>query len=279
MYIYALALENNKYYIGKTNNINNRLNQHQYSHLGSEWTKLHNVKELIESYPLETNLDEDILTKKYMMKYGIENVRGGSYCQIELFDWQIMALENEFSSAYDLCYTCGSKYHFANNCPCNNFEGTIEELEAKIAEFEELKKYINQTKELIEQLKYINIYQTTNCIKKEELEKYNIKDGKIEINPNMIQKFNLKLPINRNNLLSTNILICFADRYNCEEDIYKIYIQRIKLEHEYYTKIYNICKITPDKINNDAIDSILLSLYKQLANRLTNLLDISKIGK
>jgi predicted GIY-YIG superfamily endonuclease len=41
MYIYALALENNKYYIGKTNNIDNRLNQHQYSHLGSEWTKLH----------------------------------------------------------------------------------------------------------------------------------------------------------------------------------------------------------------------------------------------
>jgi predicted GIY-YIG superfamily endonuclease len=36
--IYILKLEHNKYYIGKTNNVNKRLNDHM-SNNGSQWTK------------------------------------------------------------------------------------------------------------------------------------------------------------------------------------------------------------------------------------------------
>ena len=41
-------------------------------------------------------LDEDIITKKQMMKFGIDNVRGGSYSSIDLEDWQVKSLNNEF---------------------------------------------------------------------------------------------------------------------------------------------------------------------------------------
>ncbi len=38
VYIYVLKLENNKYYIGKTDNPEIRLNSH-FNFNGSEWTK------------------------------------------------------------------------------------------------------------------------------------------------------------------------------------------------------------------------------------------------
>ena len=40
VYIYVLALEKNKYYIGKTSNPQFRLESH-FSATGSEWTKLY----------------------------------------------------------------------------------------------------------------------------------------------------------------------------------------------------------------------------------------------
>ena len=45
--IYVLQLEKGKYYIGKTNNINARLNNH-FLNGGSEWTKLYKPTKLIE---------------------------------------------------------------------------------------------------------------------------------------------------------------------------------------------------------------------------------------
>ena len=40
--IYILKLENSKYYIGKTTNIDSRLSAHMLGN-GSEWTKLHKL--------------------------------------------------------------------------------------------------------------------------------------------------------------------------------------------------------------------------------------------
>ena len=51
-----------------------------------------------------------------MEKYGIDNVRGGSYTCIELDEEQEELLNKEIMSANDICYRCGRSGHFSNNC-------------------------------------------------------------------------------------------------------------------------------------------------------------------
>lgn len=117
-YIYVLELSNNKYYVGKTSkNVMTRFNKHvKGSGFGSSWTRLHTPLKILEQFETVDVFDEDKYTKKYMEKYGIENVRGGSYCKIILDDWQIKALKNELMTTNNLCFNCGKHGHFASNC-------------------------------------------------------------------------------------------------------------------------------------------------------------------
>jgi len=89
MYIYALKLQNNKYYIGKTTNFENRLNQHRNG-CASQWTKKYNVIEVIffkivEPISGDINFHrlENLYTEAFIYKYGWENVRGGQYCKVD----------------------------------------------------------------------------------------------------------------------------------------------------------------------------------------------------
>jgi hypothetical protein len=115
VFIYILQLENNKYYIGKTNNPEFRIEQH-FNSSGSEWTKKYKPIELIELLPNCDNFDEDKYTLKYMEKYGINNVRGGSFCEIKLSDSNLITLKQIINSVTDKCYICGSNEHFAKEC-------------------------------------------------------------------------------------------------------------------------------------------------------------------
>lgn len=83
LYIYILELESNKYYIGKTSNPQFRLDEH-FDGSASAWTHKYKPIKLIEIFGGCDNFDEDKYTLKYMEKYGINNVRGGSFCQIVL---------------------------------------------------------------------------------------------------------------------------------------------------------------------------------------------------
>lgn len=76
--IYILSLENGKYYIGKTRDISSRLNSH-FEGNGSTWTKKFKPTMEFTVFDNCDDFDEDKYVKIYMSKYGIENVRGGSY--------------------------------------------------------------------------------------------------------------------------------------------------------------------------------------------------------
>lgn len=114
LYVYSLKLEQNKYYIGKTNNIEHRFWQHSINN-GSYWTKLYKVIELENVYENCDIYDEDKYVIMYMDKYGIDNVRGGIFSSINLTSTDIIYIEKLINGANNKCYKCGFS-HFINSC-------------------------------------------------------------------------------------------------------------------------------------------------------------------
>jgi len=115
VFIYVLELNNNKYYIGKTENPKFRIDTHFNSN-GSVWTKKYKPNNIHQLVPNCDNFDEDKYTLKYMKKYGIENVRGGSFCQITLTEQTKNTIKHMIKGSGDHCYNCGKSGHFASNC-------------------------------------------------------------------------------------------------------------------------------------------------------------------
>jgi len=114
-HIYILKLREGKYYIGKTNNVEKRFNEHIAGN-GSGWTKKYKPISLIKSVISTSYFDEDKYVKEYMAKYGIENVRGGTYSNINLDANCISLLEKEIWHSKNLCTRCGRDTHFIKDC-------------------------------------------------------------------------------------------------------------------------------------------------------------------
>lgn len=119
VYIYILGLQHNKYYVGKTNNPCMRINSHQ-KHQGSEWTKKYPPIEVIKIIENCDDYDEDKYTLKYMAKYGIDNVRGGSFCTIELDNNSLEMINKMLRGSNNQCYRCGATDHFVRDCQLQN---------------------------------------------------------------------------------------------------------------------------------------------------------------
>ena len=92
-----------------------RLTDH-FSEGGSAWTKKYKPITVHELRPDCSDNDEQIVTQEYMKRYGIENVRGGPWCQVSLPDEKIQFIQQIFQSNDDKCYKCGKTGHFSSNC-------------------------------------------------------------------------------------------------------------------------------------------------------------------
>ena len=92
--IYILRLEHGYWYIGRTTNMERRYMQH-ISGKGAKWTFLHRPLAIHETISLKSEKHEDEITIEYMKKYGMHNVRGGKFCQVELKDYNIREIEKK----------------------------------------------------------------------------------------------------------------------------------------------------------------------------------------
>lgn len=116
VYIYILKLVENKYYIGKSFQPKQRILNHTHYN-GSVWTKKYKPIKVVKIIPNCNFYDEDKYTIMYMSKYGIENVRGGSFCKIKLSDIHLQTIRHMISHSTNRCLNCKSKKHYINKCP------------------------------------------------------------------------------------------------------------------------------------------------------------------
>jgi predicted GIY-YIG superfamily endonuclease len=113
--IYVLRLEGGRYYVGKSDNVMNRYEQH-IKGSGSAWTRKYKPVSLEKTIKNVSSFEEDKVTKEYMSKYGIDKVRGGSYVEVELSEFHTDALKMEIWAAKNLCTQCGRPGHFVKDC-------------------------------------------------------------------------------------------------------------------------------------------------------------------
>lgn len=134
--LYVLECEGGKRYVGTTSCIITRIGEH-FLGRGPSWTRQHKPLRVVENRPVSGPHDENNVTKDLMKKYGIDNVRGGSYTQLELsreerellckeirsIEPTPVKIEDEKPHLY-ICAHCGEEFttstdpyvHHVNDC-------------------------------------------------------------------------------------------------------------------------------------------------------------------
>jgi predicted GIY-YIG superfamily endonuclease len=214
--IYIIKCQEDKYYIGKTERDPQIRYQKHLSGKGSIWTKKYKPKELVCVYKKCDSYDEDKYTKMYMEKYGIDNVRGGSYTTVKLSYETKEFLQKEIISAQDKCRGCGKSGHFYRYCP-NKYKIKSSGLHQKISKIEKdldqikivlISKYtdsaiLDANKILQERIGY-NLYFINKLYKEgniSEKEKNNIKNSLID---KFVKYNNRKIKNKRNNISTSS---------------------------------------------------------------------------
>jgi len=113
--IYILRLTGGRYYVGKSDNVLKRYEEH-LNGAGSAWTTRYPPVSLVKTISSASPFEEDKTVKEYMAIYGIDMVRGGSYVTEELTAAQRSAVQQEIWAAQDRCTRCGSSGHWISTC-------------------------------------------------------------------------------------------------------------------------------------------------------------------
>jgi len=99
-YIYVLKLIEERYYIGRSQNILQRIDQH-FNGGGSVYTKKYKPLKIVEIVEEKTNEDERNKTIEYAEKYTWEKVRGYVWCRVDYKNpWKLNNIVMERKKIY-----------------------------------------------------------------------------------------------------------------------------------------------------------------------------------
>lgn len=114
--VYVLKLENARWYVGKTSKpVEERYMEHVRGQ-GAAWTRLHQPIQVHYTVTSASEHQEDNTTIEMMRVYGIDNVRGGIYCETVLSPDTIHSIKGRIAGLSDMCLRCFRTNHFAKDC-------------------------------------------------------------------------------------------------------------------------------------------------------------------
>ena len=115
--VYCLTDSDGKIYVGKSENIPERINDHRMGE-GTRFLGPNLQKIAPETTPIPSDLEswERNETLAMMYKHGIEKVRGWMFTTTRLSDDQKQDAFSQICEKLDLCRKCGRDSHFVNSC-------------------------------------------------------------------------------------------------------------------------------------------------------------------
>ncbi len=166
VHIYVLKCQEGKYYVGKTNQTFKRFSAHS-SGRGAKWTQKYKPIDLAHWYPDRKDSDETKITIQMMRKYGVNNVRGGPYTQVQMTKRQANNLENKIKSKSinksvskkkTLCKRCGRDTHTISKCYARrhtNGKPLIQKNKAVKLESDKAQKIIEKSEREIKEIESV----------------------------------------------------------------------------------------------------------------------------
>lgn len=114
--VYVLQYTNGMMYVGKSRNIQKRVNHHKKGEFALSWGEPKVVP--TETNPITDDLEswERNETLHFMRKIGIDKVRGWKYTSLNLTSEERKDASKQIREKYDLCRLCGSDKHFESDC-------------------------------------------------------------------------------------------------------------------------------------------------------------------
>jgi hypothetical protein len=195
-YLFILKLECKKYFIGLTTDIQQDINKLS----NSNWVKKYKPQEMLLFIEGCDDIDKYVIL--YMQKYGINNVRGGTYSDILLNSDCIEKLK-KLDYSTDKCYICGETTHNVHDCKKDDILCTCFYSYIYVHYSTSCKKYeqiFDNEDDLIEKLKY-----TTQNID-EQIIKIIKENNNIIIEPLVIESVITNPPVDKPQVIEPQVI-------------------------------------------------------------------------
>lgn len=160
-YIYVLKLEDDRYYIGKTNDVGRRFIQHLNGE-GSKWTQVYKPVSIVDTRESRHDLDEEMHTLEWMSKKGVDAVRGDCFTNIRLTEEERSFITKKLNSMKNQCYLCNQTGHFANSCPMTTQKGN-EIHPLTITDLKKERRFMWLIKGLLPEASMVCMYGVPGC--------------------------------------------------------------------------------------------------------------------